>query len=170
MKSRWLSNFWWGVMVLMLAGCDVAQSARSDFAKITRSISNPSQSQQSRTVPQAKPASQPAVATAQDPRKKDTVQESSGDAAVVTAVDLRGKSEAEVRSLLGPPNSEEDRAPGKTWHYRDGQCLVDVQLYPDVQTKQFGTLSYEVKSDDGTDEGKHLCMAQLQSRARSIAQ
>jgi hypothetical protein len=170
MNYRSLSKCWWGVVALMLAGCDVAQSARSDFAKITRSVSNSSQTQPTRTAPQPKAANPRAVATVQDPHKKDTVRESSGDVATATVVDLRGKSEAEVRSLLGPPNSEEDRAPGKTWHYRDGQCLVDVQLYPDVQTRQFGTLSYEVKSDDGTDEGKHLCMAQLQSRARGIAQ
>lgn len=79
-------------------------------------------------------------------------------------VSLVGKSEGQIRALLGPPTSEEDRAPGKTWHYRDGQCTVDVQLYPDVQTRQFGTLAYEVKSDDSTNEGKRLCMAQFRSR------
>jgi hypothetical protein len=67
----------------------------------------------------------------------------------------------------GAPTSEEDRPPGKRWRYRDGQCTLDVQLYPDVQTKQFGTLAYEVKSDDNTDEGKRVCLAQLQSRAQA---
>ncbi|MCC2690472.1 MAG: hypothetical protein K0S21_3275 [Rhizobiaceae bacterium] len=69
--------------------------------------------------------------------------------------------------MLGAPTSEEDRPPGKRWRYRDGQCTLDVQLYPDVQTKQFGTLAYEVKSDDNTDEGKRVCLAQLQSRAQT---
>jgi hypothetical protein len=80
---------------------------------------------------------------------------------------LIGKSEGEVRALLGPPTSVEERAPGKTWHYRDGQCSADVQLYPDVQTRQFGTLAYEVKSDDNTDEGRRGCVAQFSSRAQS---
>jgi len=57
----------------------------------------------------------------------------------------------------------EDRPPGKTWRYQDGQCSIDVQFYPDVKTKQFDTLAYEVKSDDNTDEGKRRCMAHLQS-------
>src|SRR5262249_32730556 len=83
------------------------------------------------------------------------------------AVALAGKSEDELRALLGAPTSEEDRPPGKRWRYRDGQCTLDVQLYPDVQTKQFGTLAYEVKSDDNTDEGKRLCLAQLQSRVQA---
>lgn len=83
------------------------------------------------------------------------------------ALSLAGKSEVELRAMLGAPTSEEDRPPGKRWRYRDGQCTLDVQLYPDVQTKQFGTLAYEVKSDDNTDEGKRVCMAQLQSRAQA---
>jgi hypothetical protein len=93
-------------------------------------------------------------------------QDSARDVAVATPVNLIGKSEGDIRVLLGPPTSEEDRAPGKTWHYRDGQCTLDIQLYPDVQTRQFGTLAYEVKSNDSTDEGKRLCMAQLRSRTQ----
>lgn len=104
----------------------------------------------------------------QDPPKQQTSnQEPSRDVATATPVNLVGKSAAEVRSLLGPPTSEEDRAPGKAWHYQDGQCIVDVRLYPDVQTRQFNTLSYEVKSNDSTDEGKRLCLAQLKSRAQA---
>jgi hypothetical protein len=82
-------------------------------------------------------------------------------------VTLAGKSDNEVRALLGAPTSEEERPPGKRWRYRDGQCTLDVQLYPDVQTKQFGTLAYEVKSDDNSDEGKRLCLAQFQSRVQA---
>jgi hypothetical protein len=93
-----------------------------------------------------------------------TKQGSPGDAGNAASINLVGKSETEVRALLGPPTSEEERAPGKTWHYRDGQCAVDVHLYPDVQTRQFGTLAYEVKSDDNTDEGRRSCLAHLRSR------
>src|SRR5204862_8090802 len=81
-------------------------------------------------------------------------------------VNLVGKSEGQVRALLGPPTSVEERAPGKTWHYRDGPCSVDVRLYPDVQTRQFGTLAYEVKSDDNSDEGRRDCLARIRSRAQ----
>ena len=67
--------------------------------------------------------------------------------------------------MLGAPTSEEDRPPGKWWRYQDGQCTLVVQLYPDVQTKQFRVLAYQIKSYDGTDEGKRMCTAQMQSRA-----
>ena len=167
MKSRWSSRCCFGVALLLLPGCDVAQNARSDFARVTGSIAG---TRQSRSVPTSTPAkktdSNSNAKLQEAPRQEAAKQELSGDVATATSVSLKGKSETEVRSLLGPPTSEEDRAPGKTWHYQDGQCTLDVQLYPDVQTRQFGTLAYEVKSNDGTDEGKRLCMVQLRSRAQ----
>jgi hypothetical protein len=69
--------------------------------------------------------------------------------------------------MLGSPTNEEDRPPGKRWRYRDGQCTLDVQLYPDVRTTQFGTLAFEVNSADNTDEGRRLSLAQLQSRVQA---
>ena len=81
------------------------------------------------------------------------------------AFSLSGKSETELRATLGAPTSEEERPPGKLWLYRDGQCTLDVQLYPDVKTKQFRVLAYQIKSYDSTDEGKRMCTAQMQSRA-----
>ena len=106
-----------------------------------------------------------------EPAKAEPPEEVSvaapGEGPVAPPVNLIGKSEGQVRALLGPPTSVEERAPGKTWHYRDGQCSAEVQLYPDVQTRQFGTLAYEVKSDDNTDEGRRGCVAQFSSRAQS---
>jgi hypothetical protein len=78
-------------------------------------------------------------------------------------VNLVGLDEQELRKLLGPPAAEEDRPPGKLWRYRKGKCTLNLSLYPDVQTRKFGTLTYEVKSDDDTDEGKRTCLAELQS-------
>ena len=168
MKSRRPSRYCLGVaLLLLLPGCDVAKNASSDFARVTGSISGAAQSRPARASTPVKKTDPATNEKLQEPPKQETTkQEPSRDVAVATPVNLIGKSEAEVRSLLGPPTSEEDRAPGKTWHYRDGQCMVDVQLYPDVQTRQFGTLAYEVKSNDSTDERKRLCMAQLQSRAQ----
>jgi hypothetical protein len=89
------------------------------------------------------------------------------EVATAEPLNLTGWSEHDVRALLGPPTTEENNAPGKTWRYRDGRCSLDVQLYPDVKTHQYGTLDYEVKSDDNTSEGKRLCMGQFQSRSQS---
>jgi hypothetical protein len=149
-------------LLLVLSGCQVARNAQSDLSRLVNSdpfaTPKPAVSAPRTASAAAKPATtEPAVAAATPAKSAPTT--------TVAPVDLIGKSEGEVRALLGPPTSVEERAPGKTWHYREGQCTVDIQLYPDVQTRQFGTLAYEVKSDDNTDEGKRGCLAQLQSRS-----
>jgi len=158
-----------GIGLLLLSGCETARNMGNDFARLTSS--QPTSGQARKAQPAARPRP-PASATLATPAASgeaaaasDTPQRRSPpDGAAVT---LSGKSEAELREMLGTPTSEEDRPPGKRWRYRDGQCTLDVQLYPDVQTKQFGTLAYEVKSDDNTDEGKRLCLAQIQSRVQA---
>ncbi len=153
--------------LLLLSGCDVARRARDDLARLsTLSISSaPRQTSTAKTPTTRTSAAQPATASANatDPAKNGSDGQPK-DVSPGQSVNLVGKSENELRALLGPPTKEEDRPPGKTWRYRDGQCTLDVQLYPDVQTRQFGTLGYEVKSDDNTDEGKRVCLAQLRSR------
>jgi hypothetical protein len=154
-------------LVLVLSGCQVARNAQSDLNRLVNSDPvarpKPAAAAPRPATAAAKPApsTEPSVVAVTAEKIAPTNTAASGP------VNLIGKSEDDLRTLLGPPNSVEERAPGKTWRYRDGQCTVDIQLYPDVQTKRFGTLAYEVKSDDNTDEGKRGCLAQLQSRAQA---
>ena len=166
-----------GLLLLLLSGCEVARNARDDFVRLTSS--QPAHSQVRKTPPapslvaaRGRTASSPS-ASAVEPSvtgsgaASETESTTAVAAKDVPAIDLTGASENKLRALLGAPTSEEDHPPGKQWHYRDGKCTLDVQLYPDVQTKQFGTLAYKVKSDDNTDEGQRLCVAQLQSRLQA---
>jgi glucose/arabinose dehydrogenase len=172
--------------LFLLSGCELTQNAQRDFNRLVHS--NPFATASSRPAPSSQQAYSPPprrapAAAPTEPRSEQKPDESKTpddpkvdpqQAAAVTPaptppappVSLVGKSEGQVRAMLGPPNSVEERAPGKTWHYRDGRCSVDVQLYPDVQTRQFGTLAYEVKSDDNSDEGRRDCLARLNSRAQ----
>jgi hypothetical protein len=159
------------VGLFLLSGCEVAHNAQRDFTRLVSS--NPFSSNTAQAAPgQTRVATgtpKPAVTKPDDPRP-DAPQQASVTPTAPSAppanINLVGKSEGQVRALLGPPTSVEERAPGKTWHYRDGRCSVDVQLYPDVQTRQFGTLAYEVKSDDNSDEGRRDCLARFRSRAQ----
>jgi len=160
-----------GLGLLLLSGCDVAHNAQRDLARLVHSdpftASKPAPAVRVATAP-AKPAAAVIDPKPEPPKAEPaTENEPPREIPAVAPVNLIGKSESQVRALLGPPTSVEERAPGKTWHYRDGQCSADVQLYPDVQTRQFGTLAYEVKSDDNTDEGRRSCVAQFSSRAQS---
>ena len=159
-----------GIGLLMLSGCDVAHNAQRDLARLVHSdpftASKPAPAVRAANG-SAKPPPATVVESKTDPKTEPPKVEPFREVSLAAPVNLIGKSEGQVRALLGPPNSVEERAPGKTWHYRDGQCTADVQLYPDVQTRQFGTLAYEVKSDDNTDEGRRGCVAQFSSRAQS---
>jgi hypothetical protein len=163
------------VGLLFLSGCEVTQNAQRDFNRLIHG--NFSTASTRPTTQQAYAPSRqttPARTDAKSDSKPDDLKTDPQQAAATTptpiaapaSVNLMGKSEGQVRALLGPPTSVEERAPGKTWHYRDGRCSVDVQLYPDVQTRQFGTLAYEVKSDDNSDEGRRDCLARFRTRAQ----
>jgi hypothetical protein len=161
-----------GVGLLLLSGCEATRNMRDAFSRLTSSQPTAQRSQpaknvattnRARTTPASTSPDAPVAAPATVSDDPPARPASTGG----PALSLAGKSETELRAMLGAPTSEEDRPPGKRWRYRDGQCTLDVQLYPDVQTKQFGTLAYEVKSDDNTDEGKRVCLAQLQSRAQT---
>jgi len=162
-----------GVGLLLLSGCEAARNMRDDFSRLTSSQPTAQRSQPAKNVASStRPRTQPAASTSPDAPVAASSAASDDPPARPAAtggpaLSLAGKSETELRAMLGAPTSEEDRPPGKRWRYRDGQCTLDIQLYPDVQTKQFGTLAYEVKSDDNTDEGKRVCLAQLQSRAQT---
>ena len=173
-----------GVGLLLLTGCEASRNMGDDLLRLTSSQSTAQKSQSAKSVTSTRPRTTPpasttdaaavaATATSDEPPARPAATATSDEpparpaATGSPALSLVGKSETELRAMLGAPTSEEDRPPGKRWRYRDGQCTLVVQLYPDVQTKQFGTLAYEVKSDDNTDEGKRVCTAQLQSRAQT---
>jgi hypothetical protein len=97
----------------------------------------------------------------------DTPVETKEDAAQIgtQGVDrLIGLSEADIQSVLGPPMLQEDRAPTKLWVFRSKNCTINVTLYPDVETRQFHALSYEVISDVHTAERTRQCIAEFSTR------
>jgi hypothetical protein len=164
-----------GVGLLLLSGCDVARNMRDDFTRLTSS--KPAASQAKKGAPPAQPAPPQTNQAAAPPARPPTAPAPVSPAPVLpapaspapeppalTSLPLAGKSESEIRAAFGAPSAEEERPPGKRWRYRDGPCTLDIQLYPNVETKQFTTLAYEVRNNVDSDEGKRLCMAQFQSR------
>ena len=171
-----------GVGLLLLTGCEASRNMRDDLLRLTSSQSTAQKSQPAKSVTSTRPRTTPpasttdaaavaATATSDEPPALPAATATLAEPparpapAGTPAFSLSGKSETELRATLGAPTSEEERPPGKLWLYRDGQCTLDVQLYPDVQTKQFRVLAYQIKSYDSTDEGKRMCTAQMQSRA-----
>jgi hypothetical protein len=99
----------------------------------------------------------PAKAAVPAKRRDATKPTAPAPAAQAAPVQLVGMDEGEVQALLGAPSTVEDHAPGKTWRFRKHDCVLSVALYPDVQSRVFRTLSYEVTSDDHNAGAKQLC-------------
>jgi len=109
----------------------------------------------------APPAPAASAKTAVPAKRRDATKPAAPASAATSAqtvpVQLVGMNEGEVQALLGAPSLVEDHAPGKTWRFRKHDCVLSVALYPDVQTRVFRTLSYEVTSDDHNAGAKQLC-------------
>jgi hypothetical protein len=157
------------VGLLLLSACDVAQNMRSDLARMggAHGSDPPPTASQPPVVQAAAPAKPQRSDGKTTDDKSPPSNDPSRDGSNQQLPNLVGKNESELRTMFGSPTYEEDRAPEKLWRYQDGQCSLDIHLFPDVQTHQFGTLSYEVTSHDNTDEGKRRCVAQFKSRTQS---
>lgn len=145
--------------LLALAGCDTVRAARDDLARLTSPPPKP---------PSA-PARRPPVRTAAVAVPVTVTEPAAPELPMAPTVPmpapvLAGYSESELRNLFGLASAEESRPPGKQLRYREGKCTLDVQLYPDLETRQYGTVGYKVRSDDDTDEARRACLVWLQSR------
>lgn len=159
-----------GVGLLLLSGCDMARNMRDDFTRLTSS--KPAASQPKKGAPPTQPTPPQTNQAATPPSRPPTAPapvspgpvSPAPEPSAITSLPLAGKSESQIRAAFGAPSTEEERPPGKRWRYRDGPCTLDIQLYPNVETKQFTTLAYDVRNNVDSDEGKRVCMAQFQSR------
>jgi len=64
---------------------------------------------------------------------------------------LIGRDFTGVQALLGPADRIEEAAPGRTWEYRDGACVLAVRFYPDLKTLDYRVLSYGIDNEEPTD-------------------
>jgi hypothetical protein len=159
-------------LLTALAGCDHLQQSLRELDALANGRSTAS-TKPPRSAPVAsrkvpKPAPRPAVETpqavepilARAPSPEPDVERSatrSGDRALPELA-VVGLTEAQLQSRLGRPAADEPHAPGRVWRYRGDGCTVSLSLYPDVRTKVFRTLAYEVISDDNSAERKRDCL------------
>jgi hypothetical protein len=116
------------------------------------------------TVAQVKPASRRTIEAATLPANLQTAPQARD--VVADSAPYVGLAEAQLMARLGQPSVErEDQPPGKTWRYQNKNCTVDFMLYPDVETRIYRALAYEVINDDKSAAGKRLCLAELEARA-----
>ena len=144
-------------VIALMALCGCADPTPTHVASAP-----PAQEQSSGPIALTAPPASTGPAKAAVPAKRRDATKPAAPASAATSaqaapVQLVGMNEGEVQALLGAPSLVEDHAPGKTWRFRKHDCVLSVALYPDVQTRVFRTLSYEVTSDDHNAGAKQLC-------------
>jgi hypothetical protein len=93
-------------------------------------------------------------------KNRANVQDAS---ASFTSLQIVGLDEAQLRDVMGVPASADDSAPGKVWRYHKGGCTLSIALYPDVKTRVFHALTYEVTSNEHGTGTDRLCRTQFAS-------
>jgi len=152
-------------VIALMALCGCADPTQPDVASAPPAPSG--QSAPSGPIALTTPPASTAPAKAPAPVKRHDAAKPAQQTATAAPppVQLVGMDEGAVQALLGAPSMVEDHAPGKTWRFRKHDCVLSVALYPDVQTRIFRTLSYEVTSDDHNAGAKQLCETKFGSVA-----
>jgi hypothetical protein len=140
------------VLLLMLAGAvaGCAHSGKTDksAAQPTPAVEAVAAAPVAAAPPHKKPHPTPAVVATAKPQIDELI----------------GWNESEIRTVFGAPAAQEDHAPTRRLVYHDRQCTMDVTLYPEVETRQFQALNYEVNADDGSAKRQQACVAEFSAR------
>ncbi|MFO1059165.1 MAG: hypothetical protein U1E53_19640 [Dongiaceae bacterium] len=74
---------------------------------------------------------------------------------------LVGLDLAAVTRLLGQPAAQSERPPAKVWSYNGDGCSLRVFVYPDINTRLFRALTYDIQGTDGSPVAKRRCFTGL---------
>jgi hypothetical protein len=158
MKVKTLNRTMGVIALTALCGCADPTASRTASAPPAPQEQTASTGPIALTAPPAPASPAKAAPTRRrDAAAKPSAPASAAPTAQIAPAQLVGMDEGEVQALLGSPSTVEDHAPGKTLRFRKHDCVLSVALYPDVQTRVFHTLSYEVTSDDHIAGAKQLC-------------
>ncbi len=113
--------------------------------------------QAAKTKP-AKPRRQPGQAPVQPAAPPVPVPET---VATVSPLLPVGMDEGSLTRALGPPASSREETPARVLSFRRRECALNLTLYPDVETRVFRALSYEVTSDDQDERAVRVCAARF---------
>ena len=78
---------------------------------------------------------------------------------------LVGKTQAEVRTILGPPTTTENAAPATIWRYSTATCSLEVLFYMDLGINMLRSLEYKLKMPESAtnDDAVSRCLGAIQS-------
>jgi hypothetical protein len=71
---------------------------------------------------------------------------------------------AQIARLLGEPVSRSEKPPAKVWNYVGQGCMMRIFVYPDIKSRVFRALTYEIQGTDGTPLAKRRCFTGLKKQ------
>lgn len=78
---------------------------------------------------------------------------------------LVGLTELETLRLLGAPLRKADIPPAKYWQYASRRCVLRVFFFMEMDSRDFRTLSYELKSVNNDPAVDQQCLADFVAQA-----
>jgi hypothetical protein len=83
------------------------------------------------------------------------------EAALKNPEEVIGLDLAQISRLLGEPAFRTEQPPAKVWSYAGTGCAMRVFVYPDIKSKVFRALTYEIQGTDGSSLAKRRCFTGL---------
>lgn len=151
-------GLWFCAVLLLIPGGCASVGPTADTRKAPAAATSPSVRAAAavRAAPEpAKPVKRPAVVVKPPPPPPATAEP------VPPPLRPVGLDEETLKNLLGQPSASRDETPARVLSFRRNECALNLTLYPDVETRVFRTLSYEVTSDDHDERTVRLCHARF---------
>lgn len=167
-----VDSLFWGAMTLLAAAAGLVSCA-------DRSVVPADQPTQVAVAPvPAIVAVAPAVTPAPVPRHKPPPPARTSAAAAAAPLPLDGPAdrsidparlvgltEQETLRLLGVPSRKADAPPAKYWQYASQRCVLRVFFFMEMDSRDFRTLSYELKSVNNDPTVDQQCLADFVAQA-----
>jgi hypothetical protein len=83
------------------------------------------------------------------------------EAALKSPEEVIGLDLAQISRLLGEPAFRTEQPPAKVWSYAGNGCAMRVFVYPDIKSRVFRALTYEIQGTDGSPLAKRRCFTGL---------
>jgi hypothetical protein len=145
-------------LMIALAGCEHfgigAKAARPVMPPADTMLREIPLEQPSVEKPEAPGLKAPRVASLQKPPARSVLPPKKPAAAkedvpTVEPGELVGADFTSVLQVLRKPDTVQNNALSVVWTYSQAECTVQLFFYPDIQTKIFRLLKYDLKNDAG---------------------
>lgn len=82
-------------------------------------------------------------------------------ARTLSTQELIGLDQTAATRLLGAATEQSEASPATVWHYRNGNCELDLFFYLDLRSGKMRTLHYTFRGAPADAAGRQDCLRSL---------